>query len=270
MKPCSNPLCTNQVDDGDRFCGMCGTYVGPDITQAGVQCVNCGRTLQQEQNFCPDCGSFTTFFKPQPTAAQSPNDGIDASATTIPGTIAKYVNRGNLLLRLSRYEDALRMFDEVLRVDTDNVEALHGKAHALYGLKKYDDVIQLCENMLLDNWDDADAHYWSGSGVFASERYYEALSAFDEALRLNPKDVSLHNYKGMALRRLGRKDAATEEFRQGVQYVPKSRNTAFGVNWIALCRSFVISARRKTSAHLYPKSLLQVDRALLLDTHLLN
>ncbi len=267
MKPCSNPLCTNQVDDGDRFCGMCGTYVGPDITQAGVQCVNCGRTLQQEQNFCPDCGSFTTFFKPQPTAAQSPNDGIDASATTIPGTIAKYVNRGNLLLRLSRYEDALRMFDEVLRVDTDNVEALHGKAHALYGLKKYDDVIQLCENMLLDNWDDADAH---GYALYYLGRCDEALSAFDEALRLNPKDVSLHNYKGMALRRLGRKDAATEEFRQGVQYVPKSRNTAFGVNWIALCRSFVISARRKTSVHLYPKSLLQVDRALLLDTHLLN
>ena len=32
MKPCSNPLCTNQVEDDARFCGMCGAYVGPEMT----------------------------------------------------------------------------------------------------------------------------------------------------------------------------------------------------------------------------------------------
>src|SRR5207245_2742354 len=69
MKPCSNPLCTNQVDDNDIFCGLCGTYVGPDITQVGNQCVSCGRTLQPGQNFCSNCGSFTTFVKSQPAVS---------------------------------------------------------------------------------------------------------------------------------------------------------------------------------------------------------
>lgn len=32
MKPCSNPTCTHQVEDDARFCGMCGAYVGPELT----------------------------------------------------------------------------------------------------------------------------------------------------------------------------------------------------------------------------------------------
>lgn len=32
MRPCSNPTCTHQVEDDARFCGMCGAYVGPELT----------------------------------------------------------------------------------------------------------------------------------------------------------------------------------------------------------------------------------------------
>ena len=32
MRQCSNPTCPHQVEDDARFCGMCGTYVGPEMT----------------------------------------------------------------------------------------------------------------------------------------------------------------------------------------------------------------------------------------------
>ncbi len=32
MKQCSNPTCLHQVEDDARFCGMCGAYVGPEMT----------------------------------------------------------------------------------------------------------------------------------------------------------------------------------------------------------------------------------------------
>lgn len=32
MRQCSNPTCTHQVEDDARFCGMCGAYVGPEMT----------------------------------------------------------------------------------------------------------------------------------------------------------------------------------------------------------------------------------------------
>jgi len=65
VKQCSNALCKNQVEDDAVFCGMCGTYVGPDITLKGKLCPNCGRALQSGENFCPHCGSMTPWIDPE-------------------------------------------------------------------------------------------------------------------------------------------------------------------------------------------------------------
>jgi hypothetical protein len=58
MKPCSNPTCTHQVEDDARFCGMCGAYVGPEmssqatlidtLTQRIQQCRDLLNSLQSE------------------------------------------------------------------------------------------------------------------------------------------------------------------------------------------------------------------------------
>jgi len=58
MRPCSNPTCTHQVEDGARFCGMCGAYVGLGMTSDATlidalayriqQCCDLINSLQSE------------------------------------------------------------------------------------------------------------------------------------------------------------------------------------------------------------------------------
>lgn len=70
---CNNPTCTNQLDEQDAFCGVCGTPANQDLTllatnkQATV-CGNCGSPLRPGKNFCLRCGTGTTLVIPGNTA----------------------------------------------------------------------------------------------------------------------------------------------------------------------------------------------------------
>lgn len=47
-------MCGNEIPDGAKFCGICGSAVKREAF-----CSNCGYKFTSEQRFCPQCGSQT-------------------------------------------------------------------------------------------------------------------------------------------------------------------------------------------------------------------
>jgi predicted TPR repeat methyltransferase len=88
--------------------------------------------------------------------------------------------------QLNRHVDALKAYDEVLTIRSDQAGAWLGRADAYYRLKRFNETLAAYNKALAIKRDLAEA--WHGLGVVLGElvRYDESLVAFDTALALRP------------------------------------------------------------------------------------
>lgn len=99
-----------------------------------------------------------------------------AASQTIYATFAsEKIHEGNMLLNKSKYLDAIKSYDQVLKVDPRSVEALTGKGVALANL----------------------------------DRFEEAITWFDKAIKIDPKFPDALYNKAGALAELGKFDEAS-------------------------------------------------------------
>jgi tetratricopeptide (TPR) repeat protein len=98
-------------------------------------------------------------------------------------TKEEWLQDGNALNELKRYEEALAACEQAIRLDPNNAYAYTNKGIALNGLRRYE----------------------------------EALAACDQAIRLDPNNAYAYSGKGYALERLGRKKDAQQAFERARQ-----------------------------------------------------
>ena len=101
-------------------------------------------------------------------------------------TISNLVLEGHALLNASRFEEALILYDKVLKLDPKSVEALNGKGVILNQLGKYEDAIIWFDKALEINPDFIDAMYNKADALGELGKYEESLKWTDRALTLNP------------------------------------------------------------------------------------
>jgi tetratricopeptide (TPR) repeat protein len=97
-----------------------------------------------------------------------------------PSLIPNYMGKGTECLQNDEFEDAIRFFDMVLKIDPNHINALNGKGSALMSLKRFDEA-----------WDMFDASLkietnpmgLINKGIICRERgnYSEALSYYNQA-----------------------------------------------------------------------------------------
>ena len=66
----------------------------------------------------------------------------DKALSLDPNNTNIVINKGILLIKLSKYNDSLRLFDNILHKDPDNVGALYNKALALDRLGRHQDAMK--------------------------------------------------------------------------------------------------------------------------------
>ncbi len=93
-------------------------------------------------------------------------------------------NKGNVLVGLWRYEEALAVLDEALRLRPDHADAWYNKGLALAELGRHEEALAAYEQALRLRPNDADAWYNKGEVLAELGRYKEALVAQKQAQRL--------------------------------------------------------------------------------------
>jgi tetratricopeptide (TPR) repeat protein len=86
-------------------------------------------------------------------------------------------------------EEALKDFEESLRLDPGNPCALNGKGEVLVRLKRFAEALPALEEAVSINPNYAMAHNNKGDALFGLECYEEALKAYDCALSAEPKKI---------------------------------------------------------------------------------
>lgn len=107
---------------------------------------------------------------------------------------------------------ALDCFDSSLRLNPDDIGALHGKAVALGRLGREKDVIAVTDNILRHYPNDPAASYNRAHSLAKVGQLEDALSSFNTAIEQFPQ-YSLYLFqRGMTLAQLGRLDEALADF----------------------------------------------------------
>lgn len=186
-------------------------------------------------------------------------DRFDRAVSLSPKNADAHNSRGNALMMLGRYEDALQSFEQALRLDAGFMKAALNRAELLVDyLGRAREGEDVCNRLLkrpLDLYDAADAYFVKakaglgagdlrralsmvdkgldlspGRAEFASLRggilfeqgnYRKALVEFDRVLKQVPDDPDVHYRRGLVLEKLGREADARAAFARATEIDPE-------------------------------------------------
>ena len=101
-------------------------------------------------------------------------------------------NRGLVLAKLGRFEEALVAFDRSIEVDQNYADAHYNRGRVLEELFRYEDALLAYKRSIALDPNLADVHHHCGDVLRVLGRYPEALKALKQAIEIEPGDPSAH------------------------------------------------------------------------------
>ena len=147
------------------------------------------------------------------TPSNSPDASTPALPTKKPDTTEDLLSRGNVALQSDDLAAATSFFEEVLRADPKNVEALIGLGSAKMRAGKYADAEIALKKCLTYDADNETALFNMGINYFSQQKFKESMTYFERGLEKQPKNSRGHHYLGIIATRMGLLDRAEREFK---------------------------------------------------------
>jgi tetratricopeptide (TPR) repeat protein len=127
-----------------------------------------------------------------------------------------FCNRGGALQELKRFDEALANYDRAIALKPDSAEALCNRGLALQELNRFDEALASYDNAIALKSDYAEAFCGRGAALQALERRDEALANYDQAIALKPDFVDAFCNRAAALRELKRLDEALANYDKAI------------------------------------------------------
>jgi protein O-GlcNAc transferase len=130
------------------------------------------------------------------------------------------VDRGNLLVELRRFEEAIASFDRNIALVPGNAEAFNNRGVALGELNRLDDALASFDRAIAIEPSYAAAHHNRGNALRMLDRFQEALTSFDCAIALKPDSAEAIADRGNALQELRRYEEALASYERAIGFKP--------------------------------------------------
>jgi tetratricopeptide (TPR) repeat protein len=127
---------------------------------------------------------------------------------------------GVVLRRAGRVQEAIRRFDQALRIMPDYAEAHCNLGVALEHVGRAQEAIRHYQQALQIKPDYADAHNNLGIALVNAGRAQEASGHFEKAVQIKPDFAEAHNNLGIALARAGKLEDAIGHWEQALRIKP--------------------------------------------------
>jgi Flp pilus assembly protein TadD len=131
-----------------------------------------------------------------------------------------YNNLGAALLEKGQIDEAISQFQERVRLKPDDADAHNNLGTALDKKGQMDEAIRQYQEAIRLKPDHADAHNNLGAALDEKGQSDEAIRQLQEAIRLKPDHAEAHNNLGIALGKQGQTDAAIHQFQEAVRVKP--------------------------------------------------
>ncbi|MBI4999948.1 MAG: tetratricopeptide repeat protein [Euryarchaeota archaeon] len=129
-------------------------------------------------------------------------------------------SEASTLARQQKYHDALKAYDEALRVDPDNARCLFNKAVILQMMGNNGAAIECYDRVIAINPSDSETYSNKGIALRGLGRTQEAIDAYRQGIEVNPSDATLWSNMGIAMRSMGRIKEALEAYDRALALNP--------------------------------------------------
>ena len=143
-------------------------------------------------------------------------DAIDSAAAALTTALqqALALHQGGQLAQ------AQVLYDQVLRLQPKNFDALHLSALIATQLKNPARAVELINRALEINPGHADAHVSKGNALRKLGQFESALASYDIAVNLRPQHAETHFNRGIALKELGKYELAVSSYDRAISLNP--------------------------------------------------
>lgn len=137
----------------------------------------------------------------------NPKRAVDLIAEAInidPQQAVFHSNRGNALLKLTQFQEAVVNYDKAIALKPDYANAYYNRGVALKELHQLDAAVASYDKAILINPGFVAAYYNRGIALQALKQLGAAINSYDKALVLQPNFADAHTNRGNALKDQGK------------------------------------------------------------------
>ena len=146
---------------------------------------------------------------------------VHRPVTEVPQTVEKTTEqRAYAAMESGEYLAGIRLYEQVLRKDPGNAEALYMIGYAYGQLGEIESEIAYYRAAVQAGYRTEQIFHNLGKACLAINRPEEAIAAFDSGLALNPLGADNHFGLGMAYQKKSEYDAARKEFVTAIRIAP--------------------------------------------------
>lgn len=114
------------------------------------------------------------------------NEEVDAISTDVISE-NEHHKKGDYYFENEDYRNAIKHYNAVIKLNQDNINAIYDKGMSLLRLRAYDEALKLFEKVTNIQTDEADdAYYWMGEIYFAFEKINKSQHCYNKAIKINP------------------------------------------------------------------------------------
>lgn len=158
--------------------------------------------------------------------------------------------KGDAFLELKQYDEALDAYDKAIQIQPNYLEAWIGRGKTLDNLQRYEEAINAFDAALKIYPSDLGAWQNKGNIQLKIKQYSEALTSFDKAIELNSENSESWYNRGLTLHNLRQYQKAVESFDKAVKSKPDSAQF-----WYSRGNSLMVLER-------YPEAVESYDKAV--------
>lgn len=134
--------------------------------------------------------------------------------------IGELMRQASVALQQNQLQQAVHLFQQVLRQQPQQVAALHGMGEALQSMGQLDAALQCFDEALQLRPEASELHNSKGTVLYEMDRLQEALISYDSALQLRGDAPAVWLNRGLILHRLQRFAEAEKSLSQAIQLQP--------------------------------------------------
>jgi tetratricopeptide (TPR) repeat protein len=158
--------------------------------------------------------------------------------------------------QISYWKNDESLFGHALAVTENNAEAHYNLGMTLANRGAFDEAIRHYEEVVRLSPLDPEAHSGLAYALAGKRRLAEAVAQYQEALQLNPTDPASHGELGNVLARQGQTEAAMEHYTEALRLKPNYSAARYGLGLALLSRG----SYREATAQL--REVLRVNPSL--------